>query len=641
MAEYLGVGPLPLVKIGYRFTSSNGNDDYHPSCYFGRLQSDVVTTLIAMEGKHRPSLVQLLYDEEHKETAESLSKMLSSRMSGFLMFQYESSLKPARRMIEMALGMTLLLVICSPGKIVQIFSEINLDRLDSHLVRWLLVLRGNDSLDEVILGLGGLIFEGTRVTVVAEVSRGTPVVFATAVDTDGVTRFYEQGKWGKTAGTKERHLQDLLEPDELRPCNMKGRVLNVTALERMPHFGISQPNPDGTVNATGGFELMLLETLGSVFNFTFRVILPEDGSFGNPRPDGTVTGMIGLVARREASLAFGGVTLTDSRDRVIDFSYPFFQAYLSIFSTPPEQKSRALAVLSPFTYEVWISVIISIVAIGPILYGISKAARKIRRDNLDLSAQRYSFNMFRNIVNQGNALSLSFWSERIILFSWFIFCLVCVALYSGTLTAVFAVPSYEKPINSLEDLPKAVKRGLTLCVNGATTHEFIFKEAVKGIFKDTWALFNHKDRSESFLSGMEVGVSRVLTGKYLYISTENKVRFVAAPFGLNKFHVGTQKFFFHNLGMAISSGVPYRSHFDRMLLRMIEGGLLIKWDNDIFYKLAQSSPANNEGEKKSNSSAITLEHLQGAFLMVVFGYLIAVLVLAIENAAVLMKGKPH
>ncbi|XP_066990697.1 uncharacterized protein [Macrobrachium rosenbergii] len=452
------------------------------SCCDG-LASDIASTLASIDGEYRPNLVQLLYDDKHEETAAGLSQTLSSEMFGFMVVQYETSIKTAKKLINSAWGKTLLLVLCSPSIILDMFSVIRLNYLDSHFVSWLVVLRGNEDLNAVLVGLNGLVFEGTRVTVVAEVAKGLPVVFTDAMDSDGVTRLHDQGSWGKPVESKRKHLIDLLEPDEERSINMKGRVLNVTALERMPHFGISPPNPDGSVNATGGFELMILQTLGSIFNFTFRVIVPADGSFGNPLPNGKVTGMIGLVARREASLAFGGVTLTDERGKVIDFSIPFYQGYLTIFSTPPKEKNRALAVLSPFTYEVWIGIILSTAVIGPILFGVSKAATRMKASESSPSEQNYAFNMFRNIVNQGNSLTLGLWSERIILLCWFLFCLVCSALYSGTLTAVLVVPAYEKPINSLQDLPQAVKRGMTLLVNGATTHEFIFKEAKKGSSK--------------------------------------------------------------------------------------------------------------------------------------------------------------
>ncbi|XP_064101097.1 glutamate receptor ionotropic, delta-2-like [Macrobrachium nipponense] len=332
----------------------------------------------------------------------------------------------------------------------------------------------------------------------------------------------------------------------------------------MPHFSVGHLNPDGSKEATGGFDLMILKTLASSFNFSFKVFEPADGSFGNPKSDGTSSGMIGMVARREASLAFGGITLTDVRDTVVDFTYPYHYAYMGIFSRAPKEKSRALAVLSPFTLEVWIGIILATLAIGPALFAVTWARTRMENCKSISSLPQYTFEMFRNLVNQGNLLEPKYLSQKILLLTWFLFCLVNAALYSGILTAVLAIPTFEKPIDSLEDLPKAVKDGFTLCVNRDTTNEYIFRDADKGIYKATWALFNHKDRSESFVSGLEEGVSRILQGKYVYMGTVDKIQYLAATFGVRKFYYGKQLFFFQNLGIAVPTGAPFKEHFNRV-----------------------------------------------------------------------------
>lgn len=58
------------------------------------------------------------------------------------------------------------------------------------------------------------------------------------------------------------------------------------------------------------------------------------------------------------------------------------------------------------------------------------------------------------------------------------------ALYSGTLTAVLAVPAFEKPIDGLTDLSKAIYQGFTLGVMLDSSLEYIFKVG------DTFTCFN-------------------------------------------------------------------------------------------------------------------------------------------------------
>lgn len=40
------------------------------------------------------------------------------------------------------------------------------------------------------------------------------------------------------------------------------------------------------------------------------MVEPPDGRWGGPRPDGTVYGMVGMVARSEAHVAIDEITIT-------------------------------------------------------------------------------------------------------------------------------------------------------------------------------------------------------------------------------------------------------------------------------------------------------------------------------------------
>ncbi|XP_037788568.1 uncharacterized protein LOC119583929 [Penaeus monodon] len=87
-----------------------------------------------------------------------------------------------------------------------------------------------------------------------------------------------------------------------------------------------------------------------------------------------------------------------------------------------------------------------------------------------------SFNFFRNLVVQGNLLRVKGWPGRFVLFFWYLFCFYIYALYSGTLTAVLAVPAFERPINTLSDLSKAKENGYTIGTIQDSSLEFIFKD---------------------------------------------------------------------------------------------------------------------------------------------------------------------
>ncbi|XP_068201021.1 uncharacterized protein [Palaemon carinicauda] len=112
------------------------------------------------------------------------------------------------------------------------------------------------------------------------------------------------------------------------------------------------------------------------------------------------------------------------------------------------------------------------------------------------------------------------------------------------------------------------------------------------------------------------------------MGTVDKIKYLAATFGIRKFYYGRQLFFFQNLGIAIPTGAPFKGHFNRVLAQIIESGIFVKWSNDEFFKVT-----NAGGDDDSKSMAITLTHLQAAFFVIVLGYLLAALSLCIENIA--------
>ena len=73
--------------------------------------------------------------------------------------------------------------------------------------------------------------------------------------------------------------------------------------------------------------------------------------------------------------------------------------------------------------QVWVCIVASTLAMGPVVGVVSWAMHQYPGDT-DPSYPLHvlSFNMFRNIVVQGNLLPATRWPDRFILFFWFLFC---------------------------------------------------------------------------------------------------------------------------------------------------------------------------------------------------------------------------
>ncbi|XP_066983160.1 glutamate receptor ionotropic, delta-2-like [Macrobrachium rosenbergii] len=612
-----------LAKISVNNSQELSTTQKDPS---ETLSTDI-QTIIEELSKDPAVHFQILYDEQHEETTSTVFKKMPA---GLTMFRYERAMLLRQLLKPSSSGVTFLLTLCSPQNILDVFQKIRNLHLESHWVRWILMMEGETERDGVMAGLDGILNEGTQVAILTRNSAGHLSVFTSRLTFRGTIGFAYRGVWEKSSREGARRLRQMVTSDDLGLYkNMRGRTLTVTALNVWPFFALGKQYPDGSYEAKEGIDVRIVDTLSSALNFTYRVVRPSDGAWGYPQPDGTVTGMIGMVSRREAHLAITIIAINEKREEVVDFTIGYYRGLLKIYSRAPRQKNRALAVMSSFDSQVWICIMATTLVMGPLAYLASVSLDPDGKEGLSLKkAQEYSFGIFSNLVLQDNRITPVKWPEKVIFLSWYLFCLVVSALYSGMLTAVLAVPSYEKPVESLEDLPRAVKDGFTIGVMADSTNEYLFRDATFGIYKDTWKLFNHEDRSKSFVDGPATGIARVLERKFIYMGPAVLGDAIAKKYGSNKFHFGKETFFPQDAAIACPPGAPYVQSFNRVLTKLVEGGLNVKWEKDEIRKIPEK---RSDADGLPKISAITITHLQAAFFIVVLGILVSAAVLLMEN----------
>ncbi|KAK3891557.1 hypothetical protein Pcinc_004557 [Petrolisthes cinctipes] len=211
---------------------------------------------------------------------------------------------------------------------------------------------------------------------------------------------------------------------------------------------------------------------------TYSVVVPEDGQWGKVLDNGTVTGMIGMVASHRAQLAINEITINDMREDVVDFTFPYYLESTVIVTQAPAARNRAFAVLLPFTLRVWMLVVASTLTVGPALACISRARNRLLKTQVTSvhPLSHLSFNAFRSLLNQSSPRVPDEWPLRMVVYSWSLFCITIYAMYAGTLTAELARPAHEAPINSLVDLLRAIHtRGYKMGLVEGTSVEGMLK----------------------------------------------------------------------------------------------------------------------------------------------------------------------
>ncbi|KAK3863639.1 hypothetical protein Pcinc_030602 [Petrolisthes cinctipes] len=566
------------------------------------------------------------------------------------------------------------ITLCSPDNLLSIFRQVKNKSLESWRTVWLVI-----TFHDVIHSITPLLREGTQVVVVvmggrrSQTPHTTYRLFTSRVTPEGNISFqpleimtqdggimtsqqdggnmtsqqqHGDGNLAPKLSRQKTTTKNLTTPQQQQQLlqsyrDMEGRQLLVTTNQNWPFFRIAEWDNNDTVIGVSGIDLSVIRALAHTLNFTFRLVRPPDGKWGSPQPDGTITGLIGQVARHEAQLALCELTITSSRESVVDFTVPYYMESTTLVSPAPKEKNRAFAVFSPFTLKVWICLCAVTCGMGPLLRLLTRFLVTLLHypDLHHYNTSVLCFNVFRNLMIQSSVFRPEVWVLRFPFFFWYLFCFYIYALYSGTLTAVLAVPTYETPIESLSDLEAAHSRGFTIATTRDSSFEHAFKSARSGIYREVWQLFDHKDRSISFLPAPEDGFDLVLKKKYVFINAQINSLVKATQRGLRRFHITRQTFLPQNYGVACPSGSPYQPVFSNVLRRMTEGGLILKWAGEEVNKAAPHTEDASHTDTTGRLTALNLQHLQAAFFLLVFGVTLAGLAMCAEMLTKRSRGR--
>lgn len=104
---------------------------------------------------------------------------------------------------------------------------------------------------------------------------------------------------------------------------------------------------------------------------SFEYVDPPErtqGSIQGANDNISFSGGLGMLQRRQADLFLGDIAISSERTAAVEFSF-FTLADSGAFATQsPELLNEALALIRPFQSNVWPLLILTFIAVGPILY---------------------------------------------------------------------------------------------------------------------------------------------------------------------------------------------------------------------------------------------------------------------------------
>ncbi|XP_068229755.1 uncharacterized protein [Palaemon carinicauda] len=204
------------------------------------------------------------------------------------------------------MAMRNMIVFCTSSSTVALFQEVKARAMESTTVTWFVISR-----NDIKSQLEQVLREGTQISLFTRQTETKYDMAITKVDSSSKVRIQSVGMWWTDdKGTHSFTSQPLLQDLPSVYSSFHGRHLIVSANNNWPFFGL-RVLADRKAEPTSGIDVNILNALSRKLNFSYQVEVPPDRAWGGPQKDGSVTGLIGVVARQESHFAICEITITD------------------------------------------------------------------------------------------------------------------------------------------------------------------------------------------------------------------------------------------------------------------------------------------------------------------------------------------
>lgn len=266
-----------------------------------------------------------------------------------------------------------------------------------------------------------------------------------------------------------------------------------------------------------GFCIDLISELSKMLGFKYKVHLVKDNRYGVIDSSGNWDGMIGEIVRGEADLAVAPLTVTLIRAGAVDMTTPFLQTGIGfILHKDVASEQSTLSLLSPFSTNMWIGVLIAFLLTGLCIFLVGRISPS---EWAEPDSEEHSFTLLHSFWYITGALTLQGAgphpkapSGRLISAIWWLFAVLLLACYFANFNSMLHSNSKHISINSFEDLANqdvidygTVKAGSTM---------YFFKYSNNSVHR---RIHQHMERKKSYVSSVEEGIRRAQEGNFAFI----------------------------------------------------------------------------------------------------------------------------
>ncbi|XP_066962295.1 glutamate receptor 1-like [Macrobrachium rosenbergii] len=382
--------------------------------------------------------------------------------------------------------------------------------------------------------------------------------------------------------------------------------------------GFWSPFVEGTFpNYTGPvFELfkVIQQKLGFCYELKMNVY------WGIELPNGTWTGMMGMLQRKEAEVAIGPIGVTYDRYNAAEFSSPIFMTDQTILYLRPRLEPDLMGFVKPFTLLVWLGVLASTILVtimalvvvkttpdrlskrfhntitnfaqpayevttpSPTIHALEDASQESSRTSARVATPPHEKNnssslflwSFMILVGQGLVIKLNR-SEtlRTIVALWFMTTFILGSVYKGNLKAMLIAPKVKIPFDSLEELVAQHDTKWSFPKN-SIIHSFLEASYNEDPTSARGKAWQYKSHIMSHPNELDENLRKGIAGLFARTSSLNYIARTFSMTGSCGYSVARKGFMTVIYSMGFTKGSPLLPKFNRLITSMTELGVMEK-----------------------------------------------------------------
>ncbi|XP_071521428.1 glutamate receptor ionotropic, NMDA 3B-like [Panulirus ornatus] len=415
------------------------------------------------------------------------------------------------------------------------------------------------------------------------------------------------GVWNKTSVTS---VKDLF-PD--RHPNFQGEVLHLGSwCDDYPFIYASDDDCIGS-------NLDILSAIADRLNFTYVVQWKTQDHNWGALEDGRWTGMLGDLVYNGKHIVINLFIVNHERWRDFDITDPYYTEGFGFLSRQPLPAPRWRSLTYPFAGVLWLTIIMSS---GVVSLVFSVLVSGFGREG-DFDVFQHITVVCAGVVRQPVSVDgLARVWQRVWLGLWWLACLILTAAYTCNLIAFLTVPVYTARPETVSQIATSDLRVAMMDYGN------FLPEALKQSSDPDLLTMGHKMDLIPYIDDYFAGISAVMNRTHALTETFSYLSNVQIQYNVtHDTYLMKEQVYSGYVSWFLPKNTPYTHKISTLLTRLREGGIVDKFYHNHFLQVSKTAGLN-EGTR---TLALSVGHLQGAFLLLVLGVAVSVFVLTLET----------